>query len=192
MSVPTISFFASAAVALVAAVVAVSARQSRRSLGAFAIALVALIVPLVQLRAPTVAALVLLASAVIVALLGALVQLGAGAGSGSGPGVERASAWASPGFWLPAGLGLLGFVWVLLATGSRQVVEHGPPLEPGAAFGDGSVVLAELGVDHFVPALVVGLLALCSVIAAVLTLVGERGAEPLTLGPGVETETASS
>jgi hypothetical protein len=77
-------------------------------------------------------------------------------------------------FWIPAGLGLTGFVWVLLATGSRQVVEVGPPLQPGAAFGDGSVMLLELAAGHLVPALVVGLLALCNVIAAVLTLVVER------------------
>jgi hypothetical protein len=66
-------------------------------------------------------------------------------------------------------------VWVLLATGSRQVVESGPPLTPGNAFGDSSALLLELGDTQLVPGLLVGLLALCCVIAAVLTLVADSG-----------------
>jgi hypothetical protein len=62
---------------------------------------------------------------------------------------------------------------VLLATGSRQVVESGPPLTPGHAFGDSSALLLELADAHMVAGVLVGLLALCCVIAAVLTLVAD-------------------
>ncbi|KIG19627.1 hypothetical protein DB30_00136 [Enhygromyxa salina] len=146
------------------------ARQPRASLAGFAIALAALIVPLVQLRAPIVAAIVLLASALTVGLLAGLTGVN---GRPDAPSVARGGRLPLA-FWVPAGLGLAGFAWVLLATGSRQVVEHGPPIERGASFGDGNVVLLQIAADHVVPALVVALLALCSVIAAVLTLVVER------------------
>jgi hypothetical protein len=171
MNASSFSFFASAAIASSAALMAMVVRQPRASLAGFAIALAALIVPLIQLRAPTVAAVVLLASALIVALLAGLTGLHRQAGEAviSSKGLGRLS-WT---FWAPAGLGLAGFVWVLLATGSRQVVEFGPPIEGGAAFGDGDVILLQIAADHLVPTLVVALLALCSVIAAVLTLVVE-------------------
>ncbi|PRP98330.1 hypothetical protein [Enhygromyxa salina] len=169
MSASTFSFFASAVIASGAALIAMVVRQPRASLAAFGIALAALIVPLVQLRAPTVAAVVLLASGLIIALLAGLTGVSRGADA---PAVARGGR--SLAFGVPATLGLAGFVWVLLATGSRQVVELGPPIEPGAAFGDGDVILLQVAADHTVPALVVALLALCSVIAAVLTLVFER------------------
>jgi NADH:ubiquinone oxidoreductase subunit 6 (subunit J) len=157
-------FFASAAVAVIAALVAVASRDSMRSLAAFAVALAALIGPLVQLRAPLVAGVLLVATAVSVLLLAALARM---RGPGSGVGAR------SPLYAVLAGAGLLGFVWVLLATGSRQVVESGPPLTPGHAFGDSSALLLELADAHMVAGVLVGLLALCCVIAAVLTLVAD-------------------
>jgi NADH:ubiquinone oxidoreductase subunit 6 (subunit J) len=164
-----IIFFASAVVATIAALVAVSARDSMRSLAGFAVALAAMVVPLVQLRAPMVAGVLLVSMTVSVLLLGALAQLRAPT-----PGARRSSLYV-----VLAGTGLLGFVWVLLATGSRQVVESGPPLTPGDAFGQSSALLLELTDTHLVAGLVVGLLALCCVIAAVLTLV----ADPETRAP---------
>jgi NADH:ubiquinone oxidoreductase subunit 6 (subunit J) len=164
-----ISFFASASVAVVAALIAVSARDSMRSLAGFAVALAAVIVPLVQLRAPLVAGVLLVAMVVSVLLLGALARLRQPT-SGE---VGRSRVYA-----VLAGAGLLGFVWVLFATGSRQVVESGPPLTPGNAFGDSSALLLELAEAHMVAGLVVGLLALCCVIAAVLTLVADPRAAP--------------
>jgi NADH:ubiquinone oxidoreductase subunit 6 (subunit J) len=166
-------FFVSAAVATMAALVAVSARDSMRALAGFAVALAAVIVPLVQLRAPLVAGVLLIAMAVTVLLLGALARL-------RGPTSEvgrRSRVYA-----VLAGAGLLGFWWVLFATGSRQVVESGPALTPGNAFGDSSALLLELADAHLVSGLLVGLLALCCVIAAVLTLVADpRG--PAGSGP---------
>jgi hypothetical protein len=159
-----ISFFASAVIATIAALVAVSARDSMRSLAGFAVAVAAVIVPLVQLRAPLVAGVLLLATTVSVLLLGALARMRTP--TSDMPGRSRTYA-------VLAGTGLLGFAWVLLATGSRQVVESGPPLTPGNAFGDSSALLLELADTQLVASLVVGLLALCCVIAAVLTLVVE-------------------
>lgn len=173
MSAPTIIFFASAAVAMIAALVAVSSRDAMRSLAGFAVAVAAVIVPLVQLRAPLVAGVLLLATAVSVLLLGALARLRA-------PTTDAGAR--SPVYAVLAGAGLLGFVWVLLATGSRQVVESGPPLTPGNAFGDSSALLLELAETQLIAGLVVGLLALCCVIAAVLTLVAD--ADPGREGGG--------
>lgn len=201
MSASTFSFFASAVIASSAALVAMVARRPRVSLAGFAIALAALIVPLVQLRAPTVAAVLLLACVVVVGLLAGLTGLRDTTAEAdtseltTAAGGERSRLrQLSLAFWVPAVLGLAGFVWVLLATGSRQVVEVGPPIEQGAAFGEGSVVLLELAAAHLVPALVVGLLALCSVIAAVLTLVFERPSAPpsLSLNPPPASPPSSS
>lgn len=170
MSAASISFFASALIALLAGLFAVLARRAERALAGFAVALAALLVPLIQLGATTVAAVMLLAMGAVVVLLGALVQL---------RGTERAEGRVAKkpiAYWVPAGLGLLGFVWVVLATGSRQVVELGATLKPGARFGDGGALLIELGNNFVVPAVLVALLALCAVIAAVLGLVGVREA----------------
>jgi NADH:ubiquinone oxidoreductase subunit 6 (subunit J) len=168
MSAPTIIFFASAVIAMLAALVAVSSRDAMRSLAGFAVAVAAVIVPLVQLRAPLVAGVLLVVTAVIVLLLGALARLQAS----TQHVLARSRVYA-----LLAGAGLLGFVWVLLATGSRQVVESGPPLTPGNAFGNSSALLLELAETQLVAALVVGLLALCCVIAAVLSAVAGTDAD---------------
>lgn len=164
MSAASFSFYASAVIAVLAACVATLARRRERALAGFAVASAALLVPLIQLGATAVAAVMLLAAAASVVLLGALVRLRGEAG----PTKKRLPI----AYWLPAGLGLLGFVWVVLATGSRQVVDFGATLKPTARFGDGSALLIELGNTFVVPALLVGLLALCAVIAAVLALVG--------------------
>lgn len=158
-----ISFYISAGVAVLAALIAMLTSRSDRALAGFAVSFAALVVPLIQLRAATVAGVVLLAAAVIVILLGAVTRVGPRA---TGPGRRLPIA-----FWLPAGLALLGFVWVVLATGSRQVVDFGPALPNRAEFGDGTALLLELGANHGVPALLVALLALACVIAAVLGLV---------------------
>jgi hypothetical protein len=164
MAAPTIIFFASAAVATIAALLAVTVKDTMRSLAGFAVALAAMIVPLVQLRAPLVAGAVLVSTVVSVLLLGGLARLRGPAGADIG-GRSRVYAVLS-------GIGVLGFVWVLFATGSRQVVESGPVLTPGNAFGDGSALVLELADTHLVAGLLVGMLALCCVISAVLTLVG--------------------
>jgi NADH:ubiquinone oxidoreductase subunit 6 (subunit J) len=164
MSAASFGFVVAAALALIGGLTAVLARRSDHALAGFAVAAAALLVPLVQLQASAVAALTLLASAVAVVLLGTIVRIG-----GPGPGQGRAPI----AYWIPAGLGLLGFAWVVLATGSRQVVDHGPPMPHGGGrpWGDGELVLAELAGGFVVPALLVGLLALCAVVAAVLGLV---------------------
>jgi NADH:ubiquinone oxidoreductase subunit 6 (subunit J) len=169
MSAASISFFASAVIALLAALAAVIARRRERALAGAAICFAALLVPLVQLGASAVAAVILLTAALLVLVLGMLARLDA-----HEVGRDPRGAIA---YWLPAGLGLLGFVWVLLATGSRQVVDLGKPLPPGSRFADGSALLIGLGNEFVVPTLLVGLLALASVIAAVLGLVGGRVGE---------------
>lgn len=176
-------FHASAGVAVLAAIVAVCARHPQRSLAGFAVALAALIVPLIQLHAAFVAVFVLLAMAVTVILLGGLATLAqrpADATRSPDPAPPpRGSLWV---YWILIGLGLLGFSWVVLATGSRQVLQLPPPLVSEAALGE-SVALVELVSGHVISALIVGLLALCSVIAAVLTLVGERVDPPGSPAP---------
>jgi hypothetical protein len=160
MSAPSTIFFASAAVATIAALIAVSAKDAMRSLAGFAVALAAMIVPLVQLRAPLVAGTLFVSMVVSVLLLGGLARLRGPARQG------RSRVYAGL-----AGAGVLGFAWVLLATGSRQVVESGAPLTPGNAFGQGSALMLEFAESQLVAGVLVGLLALCCVIAAVLTLV---------------------
>lgn len=158
MTAASISFYASALLALLGALALVLARRSERALAGGATVFAALLVPLIQLGATTVAAVMLLFVTILVLTLGALARGEAGV-----PARRLPSA-----YWLPACLGLLGFAWVLLATGSRQVVDLGPPLEPGSRFGDGGALLIELGNEFVVPALLVALLALAGVIAAVL------------------------
>ncbi|HLT36784.1 MAG TPA: hypothetical protein VK034_10870 [Enhygromyxa sp.] len=162
MTAASISFYASAVIALLAALAAVTTRRSERSLAGGAIALAALLVPLIQLGATTVAAAVLLAATVLVVVLGVLMRIdkGAVAVAGRRPIAYRALA----------GLGLLGFCWVVLATGSRQVVQLGSPLPPRSRFADGDALLIQLGNEFVIPALLVALLALAAVIAAVLGL----------------------
>ncbi len=150
-------FYASAAVAVLAGLAAVLVRRSDRALAGFAVAMAALLVPLVQLQATAVAAALLLAAGVGVVLLAAL----------AGPRLPQGRAPLS--YTILAGLGVAGFAWVLLATGSRQVVDRGEPRLAGE-FGDPNALLLELGTAFVIPATLVGLLALCAVIAAVLTL----------------------
>lgn len=164
MSAATISFFASAGVAGLAALAAVASPRPRHALAGFAVVLVALIVPLIQLRAPMLAGVSLFSGAVVIGLLGGLARRDA----------PRPPTRRTPVFWGLAGLGLLGFVWVLLATGSRQVVEPPPALTEGAALGQGASVMQVLAGEHLVASVIVGLLALACVIAAVLSLVGEE------------------
>jgi NADH:ubiquinone oxidoreductase subunit 6 (subunit J) len=168
MSAATISFYVSAAIALLAALVTVLARGRERALAGFAIAFAAMLVPLVQLGATTVAGVMLLATAVIVTLLGGLTSV-----RGEAPRARSVARRLPIAYWGPAALGLLGFGWVLLATGSRQVVEFGASLKPQGRFGDGDALLIELGNEFVVPALLIALLALCAVIAAVLTRASE-------------------
>jgi NADH:ubiquinone oxidoreductase subunit 6 (subunit J) len=163
MSAASISFYASAGVALVAALAAVLVRRSDRSLACFAITFAALVVPLIELRASMVAGAMLLAATGSVALLGLVARLG--------PEGSAAPQRMPLAYWLPAGLGLLGLVWVVLATGSRQVVDLGAPLSPKASFGQGEALLLEFGGTFLVPALLVALLALAAVIAAALAVV---------------------
>ena len=164
MSAATISFFASAGVAGLAALAAVASPRPRHALAGFAVVLVALVGPLIQLRAPMIAGVSLFSGAVVIGLLGAL----------AGQNAPRPPTRRTPVFWGLAGLGLLGFVWVLLATGSRQVVEPPPALTEAAAFGQGASVMQVLAGEHLVASVIVGLLALACVIAAVLSLVGEE------------------
>ena len=110
MTAASISFYASAVIGLLAALLAVLARRPERSLAGCAIAMAALLVPLIQLGAATVAAVMLLAVTVIVIVLGVLMRL-------DDAGARVADRRRPIGYWLPAGLGLLGFVWVVLATG---------------------------------------------------------------------------
>lgn len=163
MTAASFGFYASAVIALLAGLTAVVVRRSDRAIAGFAIAFAALLVPLIQLEAAAVAAVMLLAATGTIVLLGIV-------GRTSSTGANGRVAIA---YWVPAGLGLAGFAWVLLATGSRQVVDRGEPLAPGSKFGDGSALLLELGTNFVVPALLVALLALCAVIAAVLNLVGK-------------------
>jgi NADH:ubiquinone oxidoreductase subunit 6 (subunit J) len=165
--IASFGFYVSAVIALIAALVVVRARRHERALGGLAVTFAALLVPLIQLGAATVAAAVLLSTTMIVVLLAMLPRMRAGG--------EVQPERAPRIYWLPAALGLLGFAWVVLATGSRQVAEHGETLKPTQRFGDGGLLFIQLGNDFVVPALLVALLALCAVIAAVL---GGR-----TLGP---------
>jgi NADH:ubiquinone oxidoreductase subunit 6 (subunit J) len=161
--IASFGFYVSAVIALLAALVVVRARRRERALAGFAVAFAALLVPLIQLGAATVAAVVLLATTMIVVLLAMLPRMAPGAAMEPGRPPKI--------YWLPAALGLLGFAWVVLATGSRQVAEHGATLKPTERFGDGGLLFIQLGNDFVVPALLVALLALCAVIAAVLGLV---------------------
>lgn len=168
----SISFFVSAGLSVLAALAAIVVRQPTQALAGFALALAGLILPLLQLEAPTVAALVLLAVVVVVVLLAGLVRAQERRAE-SEPRRARSLA-----FLIPAILGLLGFVWVLLATGSRQYVEVGATLDPAEHFGQEQLILAELAGGWLVPATLVGLLALSAVIAAVLSLVHLRPSTP--------------
>lgn len=157
----SVVFHVCAAVAVVGAGAAVFARRPAVSLAGFAIALAGLIVPLLELQAPIVAGLIFVAAIAVVGLLAGVARV-----TGETP-VARRRPWA---FWIPAGVGLAGFVWVFLATGSRQFVEPGEGLDPRVAREGGAQVLALLGGPWVVPTTLVALLALAAVSASVLTL----------------------
>ena len=165
-----IGFHISAVVAMAAALFAVSTRTPQRALAGFCVALAAVVVPLVQLDAPLVAGLTLLCAGIIAALLAGVLGLRA---SPQGP-APSAPPWRNVEFWVPAGAGLAGFIWVLLASGSRQVIEPLPAIERRQlGYGEGERALELLAGEQLVASSIVGLLALCCVIAAVVTLVGE-------------------
>lgn len=161
----SLTFFVAAGVALVAAVVGVSARRPQTSVAGFGLCLAALVVPVLLLQAPVVAALMLLAAALVIGLsagIGARTQALLDEG-----GRSRGLPW---GFWIPAGLGLAGFVWVLVATASRQFNDSSAGLDPAFVASGGRRVLSILGAEWLVPTSLVGLLALTAVLASVLTL----------------------
>lgn len=166
-----IGFHISAVVAMAAALFAVSTRAPQRALAGFCVALAAVVVPLVQLDAPLVAGLTLLCAGIIAALLAGMLGLRAPTSSAK---AGRSGLGRGAKFWIPAGLGLAGFIWVLLASGSRQVIEPLPAIERRQlGYGEGDRALELLAGAHLVASSIVGLLALCCVIAAVVTLVGE-------------------
>jgi NADH:ubiquinone oxidoreductase subunit 6 (subunit J) len=161
------SFFMAALVAVGAAIVGMLTRRPERALACFALVGAALVVPLLQLGAGMVAAIELLA-----VLLGLALLLGLVADRrASQHQVSRPRPIAA---WLLAGGALLGFVWVLLATGSRQVAETGARLPRG--FGESEPLHELLFGRWLVPLELVGLIALVVLVAAVLAV--ERGAEP--------------
>lgn len=165
MDATTLSFYVAAAIATIGALVGVLARRPERALAGLALCGAALVVPLVQLAAAWVAAIELLA---VVLGVGLLFGLHANRSGRVGPPARAIGAW------LLAGGALLAFVWVLLATGSRQVVETGPT--PKRGFGD-AAALDELVFGRFmVPLELVGLIALVVLVAAVLAV--ERRPRP--------------
>jgi NADH:ubiquinone oxidoreductase subunit 6 (subunit J) len=152
----SLSFYVASALALAGALLAVAARRPERALAGLALVGAALVVPLVLVSAELVALVELLAALTSSALLLGLHAL---------PRADAAShvrARAPLAVWLLGGVALLVVVWVLLATGSRQVVEAAAkPL----LFG-----------RYALASLAVGLIALVAVIAS--AFVRERRAEP--------------
>jgi NADH:ubiquinone oxidoreductase subunit 6 (subunit J) len=176
MDASTISFYLASTIALASAIVGMLTRRPERALACFALVGAALVVPLVQLGAGLVAAIELFTVMVGLALVLGLVAQGRGRG-------EAKPARPSPkpiAAWVLAGGALLGFAWVLLATGSRQVAEAGAKLEPG--FGESAALHEQLFGRYLVPLELVGLIALVVLVAAVLAVDrvervdgGERG-----------------
>jgi NADH:ubiquinone oxidoreductase subunit 6 (subunit J) len=168
MDASTISFWVAALVAVGSALVGMLTRRPERALACFALVGAALVVPLLLLGAGMVAAIELLAVVLGLALLLGLV-------AGRRDSAQPASRSPKPiAAWLLAGAALLGFVWVLLATGSRQVAETGAKLPRG--FGESAALHELLFGRWLVPLELVGLIALVVLVAAVLAV--ERGAEP--------------
>lgn len=167
MDASTISFYLASAIALTSAIVGMLTRRPERALACFALVAAALVVPLVQLGAGMVAAIELLTGLVGLALLLGLVVQARGRG-------EAESGRSTPkpiAAWVLGGAALLGFVWVLLATGSRQVAEAGAKLEPG--FGESATLYEQLFGRYLVPLELVGLIALVVLVASVLA--ADRG-----------------
>jgi NADH:ubiquinone oxidoreductase subunit 6 (subunit J) len=162
MDASTISFYVAALVAVGSAIVGMLTRRPERALACFALVGAALVVPLLQLGAGLVAAIELLAVLLGLALLLGLI----GGRRGEAPaGGTRPRPIAS---WLAAGAAWLAFVWVLLATGSRQVVETGARLKRG--FGESATLYELLFGRWLVPLELVGMIALVVLVAAVLAV----------------------
>ncbi len=161
MSAASISFFVAATLAVIAALAGVLARRPARSLGCFAVVPVALALPLLQLGAETVAAILVLGGMLSLALLAGWVAMSRS--QPSAPARPRPIA-----AWVLAGAGLLAFVWVLLATGSRQVIEPGKSLASTEGATRAERLQDLLFGRWMVPVELLGLIALVVLIAAVL------------------------
>jgi NADH:ubiquinone oxidoreductase subunit 6 (subunit J) len=165
MDASTISFYLASTIALASAIVGMLTRRPERALACFALVGAALVVPLVQLGAGLVAAIELFTVMVGLALVLGLVAQGRGRGEAKKPARPSPKPIAA---WVLAGGALLGFAWVLLATGSRQVAEAGAKLEPG--FGESAALHEQLFGRYLVPLELVGLIALVVLVAAVLAV----------------------
>lgn len=186
MSAASVAFFASALLCLGGAGYAVTAHRLDRALAAFAVSILAAAVPLVQLGAGSVAALVVLAGAGVLGLLAGVDHLARATARTQSSEVDtehtpsRARPWtrARPwSYWVLAGSGVAALIWVLLATGSRQVVEAP---EPPRGFAESSqAAWLSLGSEGawLWPSTVVALLALCAVLAGVLSMVSPASGE---------------
>lgn len=163
----SISFYVASALALAGALLAVAARRPERALAGLALVGAALVVPLVLVAAELVALVELLAALTSSALLLGLHALP------RGDAASHVRARAPLAAWLLGGVALLVVVWVLLATGSRQVVEAAA--KPRAGLGVEPVEALLFG-RYALASLAVGLIALVAVIAS--ALVRERRAEP--------------
>ena len=170
MDLSSISFYVAATIAVAAAIVGMLTRRPERALACFGLVGAALVIPLVSLGAGLVAAIQLFAALVGLALVLGLVV----ARRRPEPKPSLAAPRAKPIVaWFVGGVALLGFAWVLLATGSRQVVETGAKLRQG--FGD-PARLDELLFGRFVvPLELVGTIALVGLVAAVLAV--DRGGD---------------
>lgn len=180
MSAASVAFFASALLCLGGAGYAVTARRLDRALAAFAVSILAAAVPLVQLGAGSVAALVVLAGAGVLGLLAGVDHLARATARSTETentteaAPPRARPWS---YWILAGSGVAALIWVLLATGSRQVVEAP---EPPRGFAESSqAAWLSLGSEGawLWPSTVVALLALCAVLAGVLSMVSPATGE---------------
>ncbi len=165
MDATSLSFYVAATLALLGALLAVAARRPERALAGLALVGAALVVPLVLVSAELVALVELVAALAGSALLFGLHALPRPATASRSRGRPFAA-------WLLAGTTLLVVVWVLLATGSRQVVESSA--KPRAQL-DVAAVQDLLFGRYALASLVIGLIALVVVIAA--SLVREHGSE---------------
>lgn len=165
MDATSLSFYVAATLALVGALLAVAARRPERVLAGLALVGAALVVPLVLVSAELVALVELITALAGSALLFGLHALPRPATTTRPRGRPLAA-------WLLAGATLLVVVWVLLATGSRQVVESSA--KPRARL-DVAAVQDLLFGRYALASLAIGLIALVVIIAA--SLVRERRSE---------------
>lgn len=165
MDATSLSFYVAAALAVLGALLAVAARRPERALAGLALVGAALVVPLVLVSAELVALVELVAALTGSALLFGLHALPRPATASRSHGRPLAA-------WLLAGTTLLVVVWVLLATGSRQVVESSA--KPRVRL-DVAAVHDLLFGRYALASLAIGLIALVVVLAA--SLVRERRSE---------------